>query len=299
MSTSVFQEWLNSNAHRAYPFREDTVLSPVGALAVTLPNYVFVDLVLAVGGDPSVSVQLGQLSFAGNFLSAVFVDGSGNTVTSVAVNLATHLPNAYYALTGVGDYSDARGKVVLGNLSALRSDLPEGAYSFALGSAQLEPSVVRPDIRGVRSLQVGTTNAASNLLYGNIRLVAGPSIQLTYLGSNQIRIDALGTPNFNEPAACDESYSPPVPVSTINGIPAANVKIVGDGKCVDVSVSGNVITIADTCSQPCCGCSELEFLTQRIELLQTVLKNTETYAAVLNDRITNLIDAMLAAKAGG
>jgi hypothetical protein len=77
------------------------------------------------------------------------------------------------------------------------------------------------------------------------------------------------------------------------------VEIVGDGRCVEVTTSGNRIIIRDTCSEPCCGCPELELITQRLELQESVLRRVEEYALQLQDKIQNTIIAMLSSTKGG
>jgi hypothetical protein len=293
---SVYQEWLNSNAYRAYPFKEDTPVKAINDVGVSLPKYLFVDLVLTIAAPHDVTVRLSQLAFVGDFITAVFVDSTQRPVTTLTVNTAVHTANTAYALVGQGIYEDARGKAVLGPLDQLKTDLPEGIYTFA---AELETCTVRPDIRGVRSLQVGSGGNLSAYIGGIVKLIEGTNIRLTYLPDvNGIRIDAIAGDGLNEQPDCDDAYELPQCIRSINGVSIQDVVIVGDGKCVEVKTAGNKITISDKCSQPCCGCNELEFITTNLELLQSTLKRLESFETLLQDRLTNLVLSMLANEKG-
>ena len=294
---SVYQEWLNTNAYRAYPFKEDTSVQSINDVGISLPKYLFVDFVLTVAGSQDIVIQLTQLAYVGGFLTAVFTEKITNEpVTTVSVNIATHTPNMAYALVGQGNYEDARGKVVLGLLDQLATDLPEGIYTFA---TELESCTIRPDIRGVRSLQVGAGGNLSDYISGVVKLLEGTNVKLTYMPAfNGVRIDAISGEGLNETTSCDDAYELPQPIRYINGINAPDVEIIGDGKCVEVTTSGNKIIISDKCSQPCCGCPELEFITSNLELLQSTLGRLESFETLLQDRITNLVMVMLANEKG-
>lgn len=291
---TAYIEWLNQNAYRAYPLKEDTPRADVTGIDVSIPNNLMLDLILTVAGDPTVSVFLTQVSQVGGFLSMVFSDGSV-TIATLAVDTNTHVPNTGYVINGQGDYEDARGRVVLGDLSDIRTLLPDGVYTF---NAELEPGVVRPALRGVRSLRVVSGQGESDRITGNVKLVEGQNIQLTYLeAENAIRIDGIEGAGFGSDCDCDDQYEVPA-IKRINGINAEDVEIIGDGKCLEVTMSGNTIKLTDTCSEPCCGCPELEFITDHLELLQAVLARLEELADTLQSRYQEFITAMLASTKG-
>jgi hypothetical protein len=295
---TIYQEWLNQNSYRAYPLREDTSQVSTDGTETLLPTYLFVDFILTVPGDASFSAHIGELAFVGGFLTCLFVDADGTTICTLTVNTNVHTRYQAYELTGQGAYEDARGKAVLGDLTQLRNDIPDGVYTFT--DTMLETTTIRPTIRGVRSIQTASGDMLSERIFGHIKLIEGTNIRLTYLpDQNGIRIDAINGVGFNEVCECDEQYQLPDCVRRINGINAEDVQIIGDGKCVNVSVSGNTITIEDTCSAPCCGCPELEFITTHLDLLQSTLRRVEEYADVLRNRTLEMITSMLAATRGG
>ena len=294
---SVYQEWLNENAYRAFPLKEDTPRIATSDDSVTLPNYVFVDFVLTMAGAADVRVYLHDVAQVAGFLSCTFVDDDGNTVTTLAVDANVHTPNQGYALIGQGVYEDARGRAVLGNLATLRTDLPDGKYTF---EAELESGTVRPALRGVRSLQLGSGDTLSERITGHVKLLEGTNIRLTYLPAyNMIRIDAIQGAGLNEQDCdCADQYSLPSPIRRVNGINIEDLQIVGDGKCLEVVTSGSKIQLRDTCSQPCCGCPELEFITTNLELLQSTLSRVEALATMLQERYQEFIEAILASTRG-
>lgn len=294
---TVYTEWLNQNSYRAYPFREDSNRNAIGEYDLTLPNYLFTDFVITVASTASFRLQLTQVACVGGFITFVFSTMSDDTVCTLAVNANEHTANQAYQLVGQDDYEDCRGKAVLGDLSKLPDDLPDGTYNYQL---ELEPAVVRPDIRGVRSLQLSAGDTLSDYIFGRVKLIEGSNIQLTYLPDvNGIRIDAISGAGLNDQCECDEEYQLPECVRRINGINVEDVQLIGDGKCVEVDTSGNTITISDTCSEPCCGCTELEFITTNLDLLQSTLKRVEEYADTLHSKLLEMIQSMLAATRGG
>lgn len=288
------QEWLNENSYRAYPIKETVsrcaVTDGLQMTDLQIPNYMFVDFVLTSGTNTR--IYLSKLGYIGDFLSLELRDQDENQVATVAVNIASHTPFARYPITGVGNYDDARGVIVLGDLSRLSQDLAQGSFNFTLDTAEMEPCTIRPDLRGVRSLQAETAGVLTAKLTGHVRLVAGDNIKFTYMEeANAIRIDAIDASGFEDECPCIDEFQLPC-VQSINGIAIEDVQIVGD-KCIQVVTSGNQITLTDKCSEPCCGCIELEFLTRNLDLLEGQLSRLEGYADQMRERLIQFITNVL------
>lgn len=272
-------EWLNANALRAYPFRENVTLIPLvnGAPApgIRIPVSAVVDFVITVADTGAGRIYMSALIKAGGYLTFTFADATDTPVALVAVNSATHTPNQGYAFSGVDSYEDARGRLVLGDLSELLTYIPDGQWVMDMAGGEMESTTIRPMLRGVRSIQVDNDGALSAKLYGHVKLVSGSNIRLTVdEDTNSIRIDALDTTGFQEACEC-EAQEVITPVLTVNGIGIADLVIEGDGKCVAVSTEGNRLIISDTCSAPCCGCPEQDFLVKHLELLEHTLARVE------------------------
>lgn len=288
------QEWLNQNALRNYPFKEDMVLNPtVGGLLATeirIPNSLIVDFVITIPGSATNRIYLSTLTLVGNLLTFVFSDESDVQVAIVTIDLDTHVTNQAYTIAGSGTYDDTIGRLVIGDLSRLDVDLAEGQYTFTLTTAEFEPCTIRPALRGVQSLVIESDGITSAKLYGHLKFLAGSNVRLTYLPAyNTIRVDAISGEGLNQKCPCESTMAETNIVRTVNGIAIEDVVIEGDGQCVDVKVSGNKVVISDTCSTPCCGCPELEFLTESMKVLEATLSNLEAYSAKLAERINTFV----------
>ena len=287
-------EWLNRNANRAYPFQENMGRLPVdpGGTLISdaqLPNYLLVDFVITIPGDPVLRAYLAQVAIVGNLLSMVFKDTADVQLTTLTIDLATHTAYQAYDLIGADTYSDVRGRVVLGDLANLADDLTEGLYELTDEQALFEAATVRPAVRAVRSLRTLSDGTESAFIYGHVKLIAGDNVQLSYDATlNAIRIDGVSGAGFEEECDCGD-IGQDNNVRTINGIPIEDAWIVGDGECIDVTTEGNNIKIKDLCSEPCCGCPELEFVTESLKVLEASITNLEAYAQQLNERIDNFV----------
>lgn len=289
-------EWLNQNSLRSYPFREDTSLVDDSGLT-TLPNSLVVDFVMVSPSEVELELQLKSLLFGTDLLSMSFGDASGNTVTSVSISLDSHKENDGYRLSGQGNYEDAVGRITIGNLSELPSQLPEGSYSYALGAALLEQTVVRPDIRGVRALKIAYADGTeSNPIYGLVKLLAGLNVRLSTSDDGQgIRIDALST-DLEEECDCDSEFLRPKPITSFGGAtpdPGGNVNIVVQGEHTKLTGSQGLLTIEDSTTEPCCGCTELEELTKAMETAIHTTERLEEFLQKLDNKQANLISNVL------
>ena len=300
MSSPTALEWLNENSLRNYPFRENATLIPsdVGGVAlegIRLPNYLIVDFVLTMPKDLPQHVYLSQFTKAGKLLTFVIADSGGSVITTVTVlEYLTIGVNQEYDIFGSFGYSDVRGKLVTGDLTRLDEDLPDGLYTFQLDTAEFEYTTIRPAVRGVRSLQLDNDGALSGYIFGHVKLLAGNNVRLTYLPAyNAIRIDAISGGGLNEECDCATVIGRRNIVRTINGIAVEDLTIEGDGQCVTVVPSGNKLVISDVCSTPCCGCPELEFLTQQLKVLDVTISNLQSYANQLHNQITTFVNAFV------
>lgn len=303
-------EWLNQNANRAYPFREDSRLTDsMGAIKV--PTYLVVDLVFVVPAGVSTDYYLSQLIYGGTTLVLIFVDDTGAVITSITVDLNAHQQNRAYDLVGQGSFQDARGRIVIGDVSQLAGDVPQGSYVFDIGAAPLESRTVRPDLRSVRQLQiVNEDGIVSEPITGQVRLLAGQNIRLTYTPPTYItvpdpetgvpvtqvsvpasvQIDGISGENLNLPCPCDdgEQFSLPDPIRSINGVAAdagGNIQLESALDCLKITAAGNTISLEDSCTQECCGCVEMEFVMETLNLIQDTTNKLEQRTDLLAERL--------------
>ena len=293
MPQSWNMEWLNGNAERAFPFKEDVSLRDTNSV-IQIPTRLVVDLVFVVPAGSDYRYYLKSLMFSGTHLNLVMADESDNTVSSVTVDVQTHSRNDAYTMEGEGSFSGATGRIALGDLSELERDLPPGVYEFTLAATEFELRTVRPDLRAVYSLSaISADGTVTDDITGVVQLISGANVRLTYVpaaGGNPagIRIDATGNEDYVEDCDCDSQVVPLEPIRSINGVGAnqasGRLDVESATPCLTLSVSGDTLVLTDTCSQPCCGCPELEFLTERLKLLDDTVGRIEAFQAELSDR---------------
>lgn len=301
MAASVIAvEWLNQNALRNYPFREDCGLRPNDSAGNLIeegwrvPNYLVTDFVVSVNryvyeDDPS--IYMSRMSVVNGNVTLTFSDSYGNDAFVVTASVG----DSSVRITGVGRFIATEGVVCFGNLSRFFEETPEGLYSFNPGESLIEPTCIRPAASGVDSIAVtdasGYTTAG---IRGDIKLIAGDNINLKYdIDKRAIIISADPNSGYTAGCECDENVGRVV--RSINGIRTEDVEIVGDD-CVDVTTSNGVITISDTCSKPCCGCAETTFINQSINDLQSTVTTLSGNVSTLNDKVTNFVTSYLLAR---
>lgn len=73
-------------------------------------------------------------------------------------------------------------------------------------------------------------------------------------------------------------------------MPVDDVMIVGAKPCMEVTSTQDppTVTIADTCSTPCCGCSELNFVESAIATISKSISTLNSYAEALKTRLSEL-----------
>jgi hypothetical protein len=203
-------------------------------------------------------------------LTVGYHDGSTNppTVATVAIGKSTHVPYASYTLTGVGDFADTEGRITLGSIAEIELQ-PAGQFFFSYQGGKLDTDAIRPQIRGISSVSVINGNDQSPAITGDIWLVAGLNFRLTLAtvgGMSQIQFDAVQGAGLTEVCECTGVAQLPPPIRTINNITAdssGNFTLEGNS-CIDLTALPHGIRLDDTCSAPCCGCTELQALSSEI-----------------------------------
>ncbi len=301
MAGPIYVEWLNANAGRAYPFRENSSRVPVDGsgnpiTAAALPNYVVVDAVIAVPNALAAGLYVHRVTAVGTTVAFVLRSIAGDLdVATVAASGGTHVFGQAYPVVGIGDWFDIRGWMVLGDIARIPEDIPPGTYTYPPDALRLEPRTVRPSLQGVRSLRVETLGELSTPLYDNVTLVAGENVRFEYDDeANAIVVHAEPNESYREDCECEEALTAATNiVRTVNGIPIEDVIIEGDGSCVEIRVEGNKVIISDKCSEPCCGCPELELVTESVKVIERSLSTLEEFSSKLAERVDNFVTAFV------
>lgn len=293
-------EWLNQNMLRAYPVREDADVTPdlpdgTVARGIRLPTCLIADFSFTVPFD-AVSGDIPCLtgvSHAGDGFSLEISLG-GSVLTTVTAEISKHAINGSYPLVGSGEYADCGGWIVLGDVARAADELPEGSYRFRPGQVPFEVSTLHMAPRGVRSITaVGKYGLKTYApLFGNVRLIAGSDMTIRAdAPNNALWLDAESGTGYErtDKCTCGQSEGGRV-VRRINGMDVADVVIVGDGACLTVSQQNTppTVMIRDTCSTPCCGCSELNFVESAVATINRSIAVLNGYAEKLRERVEEL-----------
>lgn len=301
-------EWLNQNSQRHYPIAEGASLKDATG-TFSLPLDLIVDLVWPVHAAANVQADRFYVHSV-----AIFGDGititlgyhivgnvSGDPIGSVSVARTTHQENQSYFINGIGDFYDSIGKITIGRLDNVLSS--GGLYNFELDGARLEPTVVRPNLRGVSAVVLVNGEDRSDPIFGDIEFVAGTNVRLVPNpntgGNPQIRIDAIQGAGLNQECDCSDQLPTDAScIRTINGIPpddAGDFKLLGD-ECLQLNAADHGIEIVDSCSQACCGCSELEKIVQDLELLMVQVNTLDSLTNKLDSTVNTAMVNLIASK---
>lgn len=294
-------EWLNHNSQRAYPLTDDTTgLDTTGVFKI--PDEFIVSLYFPIHWGQNVDVTNFFVSKIASFEAGYSVTiGYGSTdIATALIASSAHTSNQVYNLGGIGDFSDSRGHIAIGSLDNISAQ-PSGFWEFDATGAGLDPDTIRPHIRGVMSLQAENGTELSSPLYGNIRLQAGKNFRITPILSSEadpvLVFDALEGEGLTEDCVCVEDAPP---IKTINGISPAiggNFTFMGND-CLQIDGGSNSLTFEDVCSEPCCGCTELEVITQALEAFGDKATTLENFLVSLESRVTQMDMVVLGSRLG-
>lgn len=274
MPLSTFDvPWLNSNSMRAYPIDERVDRKDVSG-DFQLPDDVLLALYFPIHAGLSVEserfyVQSIAVFPVGLTVTLGYDDGSESppAVATAQVPLATHTEYRSYPLYGSGDFGDCVGKAVFGTPAAI-SALPGGFYRFPSSSTRLDSDAIRPSLKGISSVAVRSGGETGKRYYGDIEIFAGNNTRVSASvvgGVQKIRLDAISGEGLSKSCDC-AGETPTTAIKTINNI---SPKPDGDfelsaANCTEVAAVVNGIKFTNTCSQPCCGCPELETISRQL-----------------------------------
>lgn len=315
----IFPEWLNSNSVRNYPIAENcNRLDKTGSY--TIPN----DLIVAAQVNHSRIYSNGVFFISDLFVSVPVLkisvsyqpedlNESPIYISTVEIDNNNFSKFSYHSFVGQGQHSSILGSIAVGDISeTIHRGL--GEFSFDSKSTKLEincrfvsiPSLQYIDIYDSNDVLIHRATDVLKLKAGqNIRITYDPLVNLETGDTDQygcIKIDAVIDENIiPEPEGCETGksfYSPCI--KTINGVrPDANGHFwIEESECIGIDEykENNSIKINDLCSESCCGCVDLEFLTAGLEQLkqqeerlrELVLTTQGTQSELLANLIANL-----------
>jgi hypothetical protein len=299
-------QWLNHNSQRHFPLAFDATTKSVNG-EFTLPDDFLVSLYLSIPTSLNVSPASFTIrtiqAFSTGF-SVIIGYFDGTTVLPVArgaVLRDTHTLYRTYPMRGLGSFYDVAGHMTIGRLENI--DLqPPGEWQFDLTGGRLEVDSVRPQIRGVSSIQIKNGIDLSAPITGDVILSAGENIRLELSAGDtpEISISAIDGAGLNEECVCEGGNQPTQPIKTINGIGpdgAGNFTLLGTN-CLTINPGDNGLQLDDKCAKPCCGCKELEVITDQLELLGKQAETDHTFMNDLRTAVNLMSQMILGAKLG-
>ena len=308
MPTGIWNlEFLNQNSQRKYPLTDDSTSTDTTG-SFTLPDDFLVGLDLPVHAGMDVDPTLFFLMSFGIYSSGFVVvigyqpaTGAAIQVASASIPVAGFEINNTYALGGINDFADTVGKITIGNIDTVINEEPAGFFNFAVADSRIEPDCIRPIIRGISSISVASGTGQSTRLYGDIELVADQNIQLTTVivaGQNpQIRISAIQGEGLAQPCICVGDATA-TPINRINGVPptpSGDFTLLGNN-CLKIIPITNGLQLEDTCSSPCCGCKELETITQDLKQFGTMYSTLSGFVNRLQSSVDQFSNVVLGSK---
>lgn len=306
-------QWLNQNSQRSYPLTDWATKRPIGATdgdGLELPDDFIVALYFPVHAGLTVEPSKFFLRDLGIFptgynISIGYDDGSptGLLVASVNVARSTHTENLSYAMAGMGDFDDCVGSIALGKLTSI-DRVPPGQYRFTPAGGALEVDCIRPMIRGISSLTVVSGSERSARLYGDIELVAGDNMRIVASnvnsGNPSVTFSAISGEGLNEECICDDAEDTGPCIRFVNGIsplPDGNFRLLGD-ECLEVVATDHGLQLKDRCSQPCCGCAELDALIRQIDRFADGVLTFQNFVSRLSSEVTQMGQIVLGSRLG-
>lgn len=283
----IFPEWLNANSLRNYPIRENASRTDVSG-SFTIPNELLVSaqfnysrdyldggfyISKVVVSDSSVRIFISFISSEENAVS--------REIGSVNIFSDSFEKFSYFSFSGQGEDFAVLGSLGVGDISST-INAGIGEFLFESNATTFEANTQFVSIPALKTVEV--YNADDQLLYRAteiLKLKEGDNIKLTYLppqiGSSDpygsIRIDAIDGQNLVSPNDCENvtEFLPPC-IKKINGVgPNAEgtIFLVGSD-CIDVLdlPTSHTLELSDTCAESCCGCIELQALTDALEKLK-------------------------------
>lgn len=291
-------DWLNQNALRNYPLIDGA--SRVASSGAELPNALIVDLNVPV---PLGSVEPGDLFVqrvygfhAGVVITLASAKNPGVSLMTATVFIDQHELFKSYPMVGSSALEGATGRITIGSLEALAgASLSLYDFTTVPDNTRLVVSATRPLLRGIQGIRV----AGQDIVSGVVTFAAGSNVSLGTAsnldGTNTLYISAqtgsATTTTTDEECGCASTQEPDLPpIRSINGVfPDANGNFsLSALDCTELRAVSNGIVINDRCTEPCCGCEQLESIRDGLQAVENTYNALQEAAEQLRSRLDNL-----------
>ena len=291
-------QFLDQNATRAYPVSSSC--SRVASDGQSLPDSLLVGAVInAVPASPFGTFHISGVVLSPTLVSITISRLVGSVISEIATvsaNPVTHVRNDSYDFVGGSGSPGTLGILILGDLKDALSKA-SGVLTFPIGTARIEMSVVRISRPYISSVTLIEAGVPTSVLTGDISLTSGRNIRLTMQEDGSIRIDAISGEGMS---ACDDL---PRCISQINGVSPTStgeITLLGS-ECVAITTNTatNSLAIAESCSTPCCGCSEQANLAEALRRLNLQYNAVRDLAYRLSSESAQMVANLVAHLSNG
>ena len=304
MSNIAGLGWLNTNATRNYPISQEANLTPLNS-SYKLPDDLIVDMRLSIpyasGIKPfyfflkSISLHpaglIVEIGYKSPHIGDTFL-----VATSEAIPTAEHTNPSVYSFaapeyTQFLDFSGVVGTITIGNLAHAAETAP-GYVEFSK-EAVLESTVVVMNTVGVSSFRVGDSAEDAKQFTGHVLLRPGTNFtiesEIVSQNSGAITLHAMDGTGLLSNCVCAESVLGP-PIRTINQLPPGtdgNIDLI-EGSCISIQGQSHSLLLSETCSEPCCGCDQLDILVADLRDLQNGFERLDSYITALAGAVESI-----------
>lgn len=298
--------WTQFNQARRFPLLYGcTAISTDGHFRI--PDDLLVSLYISYGlnaeySDPG-GFFIGKIVYWRDGLSLEIHYGT-KKIAETTLDLAARQTVA--TLLGHSDWF-FYGHVVLGNTSGLELQ-PVGEWEFTHAQAAIDPFCIRPTVREISALYVKSSGMSNKLLgpfYGDITLAEGTNIALT-VRSAELALSCLETPpsgtgteiTIHAVAGSSGSDNTDTCLRTLHGVDpdeSGNIALIGRN-CMDIRADQATLIFDDTCAKPCCTCTELVPIEEKIGELETSITAMRSHLDTLKLQAEFLVQSLNAAR---
>ena len=296
--------WCQFNQSRKFPLLfGSTAVSTCGHFRI--PDDLLVSLYLSCGvnaqfSDPG-GFYIGRIIYWRDGIE-LEIHYDGKKIAETTIPLTTGQTVA--TLLGHGD-SFFYGHVVLGGTSGLELQ-PVGEWEFDHAATALDPFCIRPSFREISALYVKSSGMSHKLLgpfYGAITLAEGENIALT-VRSAELALSCLAAPpsgagtEVTIHAVADDANDSESRLRTLHGVEPddnGNIALIGRD-CLDIRAEQATLIFDDTCAKPCCTCTELVPIEDKIQELESSITAMRAHLDTLKIQAEFLTQSLSAAR---
>lgn len=308
MTTLLNLEFANHNAVRAYPLAHTASGISVGE-TMRLPNDFLVAAAISVPASRGLATAGFHLNRVAAFGDSVLVEigyaseGGSQVVGAAVVPIEDAVEAREYGLAMRPAFASLYGVIGVWNHAAMRSI--GGSHAFSHEAGRLDADAIRTTPACVTGISVSSGGVRSKTFRGDVRLTAGRNARIRTsvdgsTGVTTIRFDAIDGAGTLEDCVCPGGAAIGPPIRTINERPPDSQ---GDftfqgGPCLTVQTTTAGLIFRNTCAEPCCGCEELQTLTDAAIALRNEVASVNAFAQSLAGSVEIMQTVVLGSRLG-